>query len=341
MASEQILPGADALLTVVTRGEHVESWHRGVLVVVRGNEILFAAGDPQTPVHCRSATKPMQALPLVELGGADRLALTAPELAVLCASHHGSAAHVRTVTALLARGGFTEADLQCGAHAPRDRTEREALQRRGEPPRRIHNNCSGKHAGFLHLAALCGDDPRRHLAPDSRAQQLVRDTLADLAELRAAQIDTTIDGCGAPTFRLPLVGLATAFRRFANPSGLAPVRAAACRRLLDAIAEAPFHLQGEGGLCTMLVESARGRVLPKNGAEGVFAIGLPGQDLGIAIKVADGNERGYTALVPELLRWLGLWPEIPRELQPFHRAPVHNTQGRQVGELRPVLEWPA
>jgi L-asparaginase II len=332
---------ADAPLAVVTRGGRVESWHRGLFVVVRGDEIVVACGDPATPVYCRSATKPIQALPLVELGIAERAGLSDAELAVICASHFGSGEHLRAVASILHKGGFGEEHLQCGPHPPRDPAARDELARSGAAPRRIHNNCSGKHAGFLHLAAGCGEPPARHLDPDSAGQRLVRRTLVELAGLDEREVEVAIDGCGAPTFAMPLVGLARAFRRFANPDRLPPVRAAACRRLLAAIARAPSLFQGRGGLCTALVEAAPGRILPKNGAEGVFAIGLPELDLGLAVKVADGAERGYQALVVEALHRFGLWPEVPPALEPFRRALLHNTQGREIGAVLPVVELPS
>jgi L-asparaginase II len=157
-----------------------------------------------------------------------------------------------------------------------------------------------------------------------------------------------VDGCGAPTFFLPLLALARAFARLANPVGLPAVRAAACQRILAAAGAEPVLLAGERRLCTALVRSAPGRLFAKNGAEGVYALALapdparrpcPG-GVGIAVKVDDGNSRGYEPLVVDLLAHLGCFPGgVPAPLQEFWRQPLRNTRGELVGEARCAVEW--
>jgi L-asparaginase II len=336
------------VLAVATRSGHVESWHRGAVAVCHDGERVLAVGDVDRLVFARSAVKPLQALPLLERGLADTLSLPDAELAVLCASHDGTGAHVAAVRSFLARGGLDESLLGCGPHAPFDPASRRDLLRRGEKPGKLHNNCSGKHTGFLHLARACGDDLARYLAPDSRCQQEVQAAVAQMAGL-TAPLEVGLDGCGAPTFRLPLAALAQAFSRLANPAGLPPVRAAACRRILDAVGREPVLLAGERRFCTALVRTWPGACFAKNGAEGVYAVALapdpkrlrwPG-GLGITIKVDDGAERGYQPVVVDLLRELGAFAggEVPAPLQPFHRLPIDNTQRLRVGQVESVYEW--
>ncbi|MCA8955637.1 MAG: asparaginase, partial [Planctomycetes bacterium] len=143
-------------LSVVRRSGLVESAHRGSLVVVRDGVVVFACGDPDSWVYCRSAVKPVQALPLIERGIAERLGLTAQELALVAASHNGTELHTELAMRLLERGGFTPDDLRCGPHSPFDRQAGIRIARGGAKPERIHNNCSGKHAGFLLLAQDMG-----------------------------------------------------------------------------------------------------------------------------------------------------------------------------------------
>jgi L-asparaginase II len=166
---------------------------------------------------------------------------------------------------------------------------------------------------------------------------------------RSAPVPTGLDGCGAPTFVLPLEALARAFCRLANPTGLAPVRAAACRTILDAVGQAPALLAGEKRFCTALLRQWPGRVFAKNGAEGVYVVALapdparrrwPGA-LGIAVKIDDGSDRGYQPVVVDLLRQLGALPApLPDALARFHRQPLRNTQQKLVGEVHCVAAWP-
>ena len=333
----------DVPLAEVTRGPHVESRHRGAVAVVRGAGEELQVGPADEPVWMRSAIKPFQALPLVERGIADRLALTSEELAVIQASHDGTPLHTETVAGILARAGLDPEQLGCGPHAPFDKPASLAIARAGDKPRRIHNNCSGKHSGFLLLAQDLGQPLDTYLDPEGPTQQLVRAAVADLAGLDPAGIPCAVDGCGAPTLRIPLTALARAFFRWMNPDGLPPVRRAACERLFGAANSAPIHVAGEHRLCTALIRSAPGRVHGKNGAEGVYAVGAVGREgpFAVAVKVADGAERGYVPVIVELLRHFGLWETVPDELLRFVTAPVRNTNKEIVGEARSVFEVPA
>ncbi|MCA8965577.1 MAG: asparaginase [Planctomycetes bacterium] len=343
-------PNSSPILAEATRSGRTESWHRGALAVVHDGELLVARGDVGRPIYARSATKPLQALPFLERGLHRQLAMPAAEIAVMCASHVGAPVHLAAVRSFLARAGLDEDRLGCGPHAPFDKASRLALLAAGERPRKVHNNCSGKHTGFLCLAQACGDDLDAYLDPECRAQQEVRAVVAAMAGLPVPP-EVGLDGCGAPTFWLPLAALARAFAQLANPAGLPPVRAAACRTVLDAVAEQPVLLQGEGLLCTSLVQQLPGRCFPKNGAEGVFAVALapdparrrcPGA-VGIAVKIDDGSQRGYEPVVVDTLRWLGAFggEQVPAALRSFWRVPIENTQRRPVGEVRCTMEWPA
>ncbi len=331
------VPAAGALLSVVTRGDAVESWHRGSVVVVQGGRVVLAAGDVGQAVWCRSAVKPFQALPLFDRGIVAEHGFSDEELALCSASHEGTELHTSVVAGLLARGGFSPDDLGCGASAPFDKATSLAIARAGAKPSRLHHNCSGKHAGFLYLARACGVPLGEYLQAECASQQLVRAAVAEMAGVAVASIATAIDGCTAPTLRLPLAALAEAFRRLANPRDLPPARAAACTRLRAAVNRVPVHLAGEGRLCTALVRAGGGRCYPKNGAEGVYAIGVAELDLGIAIKVDDGATRGYTPVVPALLRHLGLWDAIPASLAEFARVPVRNSVKAVVGHVECAL----
>jgi L-asparaginase II len=311
------------------------------VALVEGDRV-WSQGDPEQPIFARSAVKPFQALPLFERGIVDRLQLSDAELALISASHSGSEDHVAVVRGLLERAGLSEGDLGCGPHAPFDRESRLSMYRSGERPGRIHNNCSGKHAGFLLLAQDLGVPLESYLDPDSETQQAVRKAILLMTGLQNSEIDEAVDGCAAPTYRMPLIALARGFARLVNPQGLSDVHAAACRRLLTAVTAEPLLLAGRGRLCTALLRSADGNLYPKNGAEGVYACGLRlgARSFGLAVKVCDGQERGYFPAVVEILQRLGLWQELPAELADFARVPIRNTRDSLVGEVRSSLEFP-
>lgn len=319
------------------RGAMIESRHRGAAALVdAAGRIVMAWGDVERPVYPRSAVKPLQALPLVETGAADRFGLGTQELALACASHRGEAAHLAVLRGWMLKAGLATSDFECGAHAPGDPAAARALIRAGEAPTALHNNCSGKHAGFLTTARHLGEPLRGYIHPEHPVQQRVARTLVAMTGLDLAAAPRGIDGCGIPVIGIPLAGLARAMARMADGSGLPPERADAARRLLDAMAGAPAMVSGTGGADTALLRIAAPAIRPKGGAEGVCCATLPQLGLGIAIKIEDGGTRAVYVALGAILAHLKILDEPQaRALAEFFRPPIRNVAGLAVGELRP------
>ena len=259
------------ILVEIVRGDMVESFHRGEVVVAdAAGKIARFLGDVDRLVYPRSALKPIQALPLIETGAVDGFGLGPEELALACASHRGEAMHVEKVAAWLARIGLGEADLECGAHPPRHEPSYRALLRAGGAPSQLHNNCSGKHAGFLSTAKWLQEPIHGYIEADHPVQQRVARTVGEMAGLDLARAPRGRDGCGIPVIALPLRALATAMARLADPSGLNEPRRVAAKRLLDAMAVAPLLVDGSGGMTATIMTIAGASVRLKPGAEGVF-----------------------------------------------------------------------
>ena len=316
---------ANPVLIEVTRGPAVESRHRGAFVVVdAAGRTVWAMGDAQMPVFPRSAAKPLQALPLIETGAADRFNLSDKELALACASHLGEPLHVAAVAAWLARIGLDGSALECGLQP----------QRIAEP---IYHNCSGKHAGFLTACVACGDPVRGYVEPDHPAQRRVTQVLAEMTGCDLARAPAGRDGCGIPVYSMPLKALALGMARFADPSGLPEGRAAAARRLSDAMAAEPSYVNGTGGLTTGVLQAAPQTVRIKNGAEGVYAAALPTPGLGVALKIDDGAMRAAECAIVHILRELGCFSaDQEARLAPFLNTTIMTNAGRNAGTIRPT-----
>jgi L-asparaginase II len=278
------------------RGQIVESFHRGAVAVLDAEgATVLALGDVQRPIFPRSAIKGLQALPLVASGAADAFKLTDEQLAIACASHNGEPAHLATTRSMLAKAGVDESALECGAHWP----YREAFQRemvlRGETPTAAHNNCSGKHAGFVCLGchrAGTGDVRgflRGYVRPQHGVMLEVTKAMAEATDLDLSHAPMGVDGCSIPTFAMPLQSLALGFARFATGQGLSAEHATAASRLRQAVARAPFMVGGTGRFDTVVMQQLGERVFCKVGAEGVYCAALPEQGLGVALKMDDGN----------------------------------------------------
>jgi L-asparaginase II len=322
------------VLVEITRGNLVESVHRGSVAVTNAEgEIVYACGDIETPVYPRSSLKPIQALPLLESGAADAFGLTPEHIALACASHSGEPMHTTRVATWLKTIGLREPDLACGAHAVRYEPVWRDMVRRGEAPTRIHNNCSGKHTGFLSVAKHWGIATAGYERHDHPVQQAVAKALGELSGL-SGELPWGVDGCAAPNFALPLSGFARALAQFANSGAHAPSRAKAMKRIVAAMTTHPELVAGTGRACTILMRSAGGRAAVKTGAEGVFAAIVLERGLGIALKIDDGAGRAAETAMAALLDSLHLLgkDEAAREL--LH-APIRNTRDAVVGERQP------
>jgi len=326
----------------VTRGDAVESRHRAAAAVVGADGRIVAAwGDIDRPVFPRSAIKPLQALPLIETGAAERFAVTDAELALACASHGGEPDHVGRVGAWLSRIGLDGDDLACGPHSPMSDSEARRMARAGETPSRLHNNCSGKHAGFLATARHLDEPTAGYEHPDYPVQRRVLATLAEMGGLDAGTIGWAVDGCGVPTFALPLVAVARAMAGLAAAESLPANRGQAAGRILNAIAAHPYLIAGTGRFDTAIVAAFKGAVVVKGGAEGVHAAALPGSGMGIALKIDDGAGRAAeTAMAALLDRYADRTVATRAALAPYLERPVQNAAGDIVGAVRPAAAWP-
>ena len=335
--------GTNPILVELRRAGVRESVHRGSWVLCDGSgAVLDGAGDVTTPIYPRSSIKALQGLPLVESGAADRFGFDDADLALAVSSHDGEPCHTERARDVLARIGLGEPDLRCGAHMPSGKEVAGEMRARGEAPTQLHNNCSGKHAGFLALAKHLGAPTATYLDVDSPGQRLVRQAVGEMGRLDPHALEHGIDGCSAPNFRMPLTAIATAFARVATPEAggdLAPERVAACRRIGDAVAAHPVLIGGSRGrVCSDLARVCGGRLFPKIGAEGVYVVGVRGADRGLAIKMDDGQRRGLHAVLLALLEQLGLatGDELAR-LAAWRDTRLVNYAGVEVGSIEVTL----
>jgi L-asparaginase II len=328
-------------LIEVMRGSHLEAIYRGAIAVVdaRG-QLVASAGDADLTTFLRSSAKPFQLLPLVESGGAFRLGYSERELAVMAASHNGEEFHVQAVTGILTRLGLDVSALQCGTHPPLYVPAARALENALQQPSPLHNNCSGKHSGML---AQCVDRKLPIVGypdPQHPIQVTIKRTLAEMTDMSPDSIDVATDGCGVPTFAIPLARSALAFARLADPSGLSEPRRSALQRIASAMMAYPEMVAGTHRLDTDVMRVGKGRVVVKGGAEGYYGIGLLSLGWGVAIKMEDGDgARGRNAVVVETLRQLGaLDDEGLAALSRYAAGPTKNHRGLIVGEVRPCFQ---
>jgi L-asparaginase II len=320
------------VLVEITRGPLVESSHRGAVAVSDAcGRLVLSVGDVESPVFPRSALKPVQAIPLIESGAADSFAVTDQELALACASHSAEPQHTTRIAAWQARIGCSVADLACGPHRPMHEPTATMMIASGERWTALHNNCSGKHTGFMTLARAIGAAVAGYEQFEHPVQRRVEATLKEMAGL-SGDLPRGIDGCTVPNFAVPLAALARAMARFADTSALSPTRAKTCAHILTAMTANPGLVAGTGRPCTLLMGQAPG-IAVKTGAEGVYVAILPALGLGVALKIDDGAGRAAETAIAAVLIALGALADEGAAHALSH-APVLNTRGVPVGERR-------
>ncbi len=324
------------VLVEVLRGNVVESRHRGAIAVFDADGgAVMSLGDIDRPVFPRSAVKSIQALPFVESGAADAYGFGNREIALACSSHSGESEHAALAIAMLERAGLGADAFECGSHWSSQEHVLIEQARTLSEPTAAHNNCSGKHAGFLCTCAHLGHDPQGYVALGHPLQDAVKAAMEDVTGAAHKSDLCGTDGCSIPTYAVPLRALAQGFARMATGTGFAPERAKAARRIFAACMAEPFYVAGSGRSDTRMMEAGQGRIFTKTGAEGVFCAAIPEKGLGIALKCDDGATRAAEVMVAEVLAQLLKGDALAGTLHEMARPVLTNRRGFEVGGLRP------
>jgi L-asparaginase II len=336
-------------LVEVTRGRIVESVHYGSLCLSQADgKVLLSLGDQISPFYLRSSAKPFQLLAFLERGGKEHYSLIPREIAIMCASHSGTPAHIEVLEALQKKAGINESLLQCGVHAPYHKPSADQLIRDGTPLHPNHNNCSGKHTGMLSFTRMIDAPLDSYLENSHPVQQAILKTFAEMCEVDTETIELGVDGCTAPVFAVPLGAAALGYARLCQPDDLAENRATACRDITSAMAAHADMVAGPERFDTDGMIAGKGAFISKLGAEGYRGIGiLPGRvrgiesGLGLAIKISDGDStsRATAVIAMAALKALGVLDDSQIDsLKRYDRHPVTNWRGKEIGEIQPSQE---
>lgn len=326
-------------LVEITRGDVVERVHRGHVVVLRlDKSIFFSWGDPWEKTYMRSAAKPVQVLPLLLSGGAQRFGFTAKEIAVMCASHYCETFHIETLKNILQKTGLKENSLLCGTSYSLKFDYAIELASRHVALNQLYNDCSGKHLGMLALCLHQNYPLENYISPTHPVQRYILNTFADFCEVEKGSIGIGIDGCSAPVFSLPLYNMALAYLKLANPDSFDPQYAEVCRKVFAAMNAHPEMISGTGGFCSQLIAGSSGKLIGKIGADGVYCVGVKDQGIGLAVKIEDGNMNVLSTVVVEVLSRLGVLSQSGKEtLEALRIKEVKNDRGTVVGIQRPCF----
>lgn len=317
------------ILVKVTRGNQIESIHRGHIVVANSQgDTLYLLGDPDFKICLRSCAKTLQALPVITSGAADTFSFTPAELAIMSGSLNGQDFQVNTIKSILNTIGLDQHFLQCGVHRPSHRATAKRLQEEGKKPSTLHNNCAGKHTAMLTLCVHHGWPLDNYISKEHPVQQLILKTVSSMTEVTLEEIGIGIDGCGVPVFFLPLKNLARSYAKLTSTSDQA------IHRLMEAIFSHPEMIAGDERICTDIMRALGKKVFAKTGAEGGYAMSLMEKGWGVAIKIEDGNNRAMQPAIIESLKQLEIITKKEEDkLQSYHHPVIKNHRKEIVGRI--------
>ena len=261
--------------------------------------------------------------------------LTEEHLALACASHSGGEIHLNVAKNWLQKIKLDEKDLLCGPHLPYDKIELKKLKINNKKPSPLHNNCSGKHLGFLTIAQAISkksDSKKNYIDVDHTVQKIVKKTFEDITGF--LNPDYALDGCSAPNFACSIQSLAKAMAVFANPENLQKNRIMSIAKLKNAVLSHPELIAGSDRLCTKIIKKSNGRLIVKVGADGVYTAILLDKGLGIALKICDGSKKAAECLIVTLLIRLGYLKSDDEEIFNYLNIPIYNWSKMKTGIIK-------
>lgn len=327
---------ANPVMVEIYRGEVLENVHRGSLCVVdEQGKVICSAGDIDRMCYPRSTLKYIQQLPLLESGAFAHYGFTLQELAVMCGSHNGESQHLALVRKILNKIGLDESHLQCGAHPPACAADLEALYSEHKKPSAIHNNCSGKHAGFLAYAQYIGADTATYLQREHPLQQAIMQATAEVYDYPQDDFYIGIDGCSAPNFAMPVYQHAMGYKNLVSTKRFSEKRRRSLEMIVRAVSENPFMVAGTGRYCTDLMQLCGSELVAKAGADGVFGLALKSRKIGLFIKIDDGKMSAQYHVAQKFVEKTGLFnPQILQKLKPYRQGELKNYAGKVTGNIR-------
>ncbi len=323
-------------LVEVTRGEVVESIHRGDIAVVRydGN-VLYQLGNADYLTFMRSSSKPIQAIAVLEYGIVEKYGLELPEVAMFMSSHSGEKVHIDLLNEIIRKVRVDINTLHCGIHPPVSADAAKDLISKGQKPSSLHCNCSGKHLGQIAAVKAKGSPLENYDQLHGGIQPEIQDIISKLSGVEIEQIKLGIDGCGIPVYGMPLKNMALAYANLCNESFMNGRYGKSQNYILSAMKTHPEMISGKGRLDTELISHFGDRLIAKSGDEGVCCVGLTGKGLGIALKIEDGHTRAIGPVIFEVLKQLGIIND--EEMAPLNNLwnpSIKNHKEEKVGEIR-------
>jgi L-asparaginase II len=316
----------------------LECVHQGTVCVVDKNGIRASVGDTDWLCYYRSASKVIQALPVISRRLDEKYGLTQEEASIFSGSHAGDEEHVRVLESILEKTGLREDRMIMLPTYPLRASEKNRLLERNCPPRRIYHNCAGKHLGMMLLARDLGEPVEDYWKRDTAAQREILGTLSKMTDVPQDEIKVGVDGCGVPVYAVPFHAIALSFLKMLSPELITDDSLAeAVMRNVSMLHANPRMVAGKDVVCSLL--TADEDLIGKSGALGVYAMAIKSMGVGIVSKVMDGSHDEFAQSVIHACALLGYDSAVVREVEKLYPAGIVNDNGEIVGERRAVFSF--
>lgn len=280
-------------------------------------EVFKTGNDNEYPFFLRSLLKPIQASIMADYGTAKFYGFSDAEIAVMQASHAGEKVHTDLVLSILKWTGLSEEFLKCPAISPLCPN----ILKEGEAPRKVHNNCSGKHAMMLAVSKQIGFSLENYTDINHPVQRIVLDKISELAEIEPDKVPQSYDGCTLPIWALPFKNIAKAFFKLYTDREYSFLKAA--------YKKDPYIIGGKdaaGFRQDTHIMMLNPDLISKTGAGGFLSIYNDVKNEFLLIKMAQDNNKARFLFALKILEKLGWIKENPADYN------FYDEEGRVVGE---------
>ncbi len=312
------------------RGTLIEQVHYGLIVHVNKSGIINKIGnDNGYKFYHRSCMKPLQAAMVFDLKLDEKYHFSLEEIALFGASHTGDIIHQEKVLSVLEKIGLKEDDLLCHEHSPLSKKEQIRLLKSNLPERKIHNNCSGKHAAMLTICKNMNYPLSNYKDMNHPLTKLILNRVCELCEINYKDLIVSKDGCGLPVLATPLENLAKGFLNLFTDIKY--------KKLTDAFLKYPYLIGGEGRLDSEIINFSD-NLIAKVGACGLCCVVNLEKNECIVVKIADSNmEARSIAVISALSQLKWLKDESCSRLNKLYTKEILSQDGDILGMISPCF----
>ncbi|MBO1004841.1 asparaginase [Pseudogracilibacillus auburnensis] len=328
------------ILIEETRNGLLENIHHGIICGVDDRlECVYKVGDEEQYIYYRSASKPLQALPIFLSDILTKYNITDEEAALFTASQRGEAYHIDALESLLVKLPVEEEELYCPASHPLNAAPKDEMIQNRIGKRRLYHNCAGKHLGFVTMCRELGFPVEGYWEVNHPLQQYMLEILSNLSEVPQSKIKIGTDGCGVPVFAIPLKNMAITYLKLACPDLVEDEKLQkAIQKMTTVMNHHSRIVASDDFICSVLLKDPN--IVAKGGAQGVYCFGLKKERIGFALKVFSGSENVWPNIIASILEQIGYSnKDTIANVRNINPSIVKNDSGMDVGEIIEVFSF--